>query len=399
MKRFKDLLIEMTKEPKKRDDTQSYRADIEEASTVLHLLDHIEENHKKENRQMTKEDLDFHNESKEHATSKLKSSLDNLTAKKGGLEAGEIAKSKGVLAAKAVIEHHQKENPNTKIVRVRLSTKNGDISKATRGQHNDTNTQNNADFVVGRRNHSDGHHGSITYTGYSAKTSLKGKNDGLLNPTPRRHDKFFKDTKISRMWKSAKSQRDALVSIFHPGFSKLPNNSKSGKKSKKDVISNLSVHGLQTMLSKLQDSHHNRIRDRIVKKFNAHSDRQAVKEHFSKYFGGPTMSVHKIETKGSSSDKIKAKIIADPYSEHKRMLSHPESVITLHPSGTGGFIVRAKLGNKTMDLIREQVKTSSGFGYSGPRHNAFSASKVHEDFSNLPFNYFKKCLLEKYKRV
>ena len=99
MKRFKDLLIEMTKQPKKQDDTQSYRADIEEASAVLHILAHIEDNHKKENREMTKEDLDFHNESKEHATSKLKSSLDNLTAKKGGLEAGEIAKSKGAKRA------------------------------------------------------------------------------------------------------------------------------------------------------------------------------------------------------------------------------------------------------------------------------------------------------------
>ena len=398
MKRFKELLIEMTKEPKKRDDTQSYRADIEEASTVLHLLDHIEENHKKENRQMTKEDLDFHNESRQHATSKLMSSLANLTAKQGGLAAAETSKSKGVLAAKSVIEYHQKEHPNTKIVSARLST-NGEISTATRGTHKDTRAQNNSDFVIGSRNHSDGHHGSITYTGYSAKTSLKGTNDGLLNPTPRRHDRFFGDTKISRMWRSAKSHVNTLVDIFHPGFSKLPNKSKSGKKSKKDVISNLSMHGLQTMLSKLQDSHHNRIRNRIVKKFNAHSDRQAVKQHFLKYFGGPTMSVHKIETKGSSSDKIKAKVIADPYSEHKRMLSHPESVISLHPAGNGSFIVRATLGNKTMDLIREQVKTSSGFGYSAPRHNAFSASTVRENFSDLPLDYFKKCLLEKYKRV
>ena len=398
MKRFKELLIEMSKEPKKRDDTQYHRAEIEEASTVLHLLDHIEENHKKENRQMTKEDLDFHNESRQHATSKLNSSLANLTAKQGGLGSAETAKSKGVLAAKSVIEYHQKEHPNTKIVSVRMSTKNGEISTATRGQHKDTSTQNNADFVVGRRNHSDGHHGSITYTGYSAKTSLSGTNTGLLNPSPRRHDRFFGDTKISRMWRSAKSHANKLVSVIHPGFSSLPNKSKSGKQSKKDIISNLSVHG-RAMLSKLQDFHYNRIRDRIVKKFNAHSDRQAVKEHFSKYFGGPTMSVHKIETKGSSSDKIKAKIIADPYSEHKRMLSHPESVITLHPTGNGIFIVRAKLGNKTMDLIREQVKTSSGFGYSTPRHNAFSGSTVREDISDLPLNYFKKCLLEKYKRV
>ena len=392
MTRFKELLIEMAK---KRENTQSFRADIEEAAAVLHLLGHIEDNHAKENRTMTEEDLAFHNESKDHATSKLISSWDRLIAKEGGLVAAETAKSKGILAAKKVIEYQKKEHPETRIVSVRLTTKNGDILKATRGSHNDTNNENNADFIVGRRNHSDGHHGSITYTGYSAKTSLKGKNLGLLNPTPKRHDQFFGDVEISDMWRSAISQRNTLVDASNPGFSKLPDKS-SRKHSKKDVITNLSTHD-RTALTALQNSHHNRIRDRIIIKYNAHIDPQAVKRHFLGYFGGPTMPVHKIETRGSSSDDIKAKVIPDPYSKQKRMLAHPDSIISFHPAGNGGFVVRAKLGKETMDVIREQVKTSSAFGYSGPRHNVFSSSTIHEDFDSLPLNYFKKHLLEKYK--
>ena len=319
--------------------------------------------------------------------------------------------------AKRIKSHMDEMYPDHEMSEVHHTNIDGAIERATKGKHKDSGLVNPSDLTVGLKHKKTG---ETIYHGISLK-STKGKGDiGFKNPSPKHMDENLGTDTIGH-WKEAHDVLNKHINKLHPGFSTLTNDHK------KEVIRKLSGNRINTDKSKavmnkaehvkfhedynkIKDKTHAKIRDHIVdsltktinsspeghekvKKFLLNNYLNASKDE-NKEGEAPPMPYSKVTTNGTAKSGVTSKVELPHESKVANILRDPEARLEVSRAPTGNKYIHyhahvpqkdangAITGHKRVHLFSEQVKTSSAFGNSSPRHNIQPPGKEKLEESN-----------------
>ena len=311
----------------------------------------------------------------------------------------------GFAQAERIKQHMQDMYPDHEITEVHHTNIEGAIERATKGKHKDSALVNPSDVTVGLRHKKTG---QMVYHGISLKSTQKTKGDiGFKNPSPKHMDAAL-GTRTTQLWQQAHDDLHKHVNKLHPGFSSLTNNEKkealrklSGNRVNRDRNEEISAdpahEKFHQQYEKIKAQTHARIRDHIVDHLQGmiHSGEDGhrkVKDFLLNNYlnaGGkddepsdtPPMPYSKVTTNGTAKSGITSKVEVPHESKVANLLRDPETRLEVSKAPTGDKYIHyhahvpqkdAKgniTGYKRVHLFSEQVKTSSAFGNSSPRHN------------------------------
>lgn len=317
----------------------------------------------------------------------------------------ENRKNHGYEQARKIKEHLGEMYPEHDIEEVHHTAKEGGIGRATKGKHNDTALSNPSDLTVGLRNRNTG---EMIYHGISLKSTQKAKGDiGFKNPSPRHMDEAL-GSNTTGLWKEANDTLNKHVEKYHKGFSNLTN------KDRKEVLRKLSGNRVNTdrdqkitnkkehekfaqEYNDIKNKTHAKIRNHIVdhlqKTINSGEEgHQKVKDFLLKNYlnagneeEGPSdkspMPYSKVTTNGTAKTGISSKVEIPHTSKVASVLRDPDTKLEVSKAPTGDKYIHYHAqvpqkdengkvkGYRRVHLFSEQVKTSSAFGNSSPRHN------------------------------
>jgi hypothetical protein len=312
---------------------------------------------------------DTHKELLDHANTTHTASAKHLPS-----ETAHERTMHGFHMAHAITHHLAEKYPDHQISEVHVTTKNGDIGRATKGKHSDNALENPSDLTVGLRHKKTG---EMIYHGLSLKSSEKG-DIGFKNPTPKHMDKALG------------TNADAMHTEGHNkfaeqnGISKLPNKSTNGTPDKKQAIEK--TPGLKEKAKAHFGEVFKNVRDHMVKHLSSHlsSDegQEKVKGFYAKNYMNNehkpgAMPYSKITAMGGEKKGYSVKVDEPSENHAAKLLSDKKTKLTVHPSGNNYIHVIAHHPDheEPIHLFSEQVKTSSGAGYSSARHNIQPPSK------------------------
>ena len=311
----------------------------------------------------------------------------------------------GFAQAERIKQHMQDMYPDHEITEVHHTNIEGAIERATKGKHKDSALVNPSDVTVGLRHKKTG---QMVYHGISLKSTQKTKGDiGFKNPSPKHMDAAL-GTRTTQLWQQAHDDLHKHVNKLHPGFSSLTNNEKkealrklSGNRVNRDRNEEISAdpahEKFHQQYEKIKAQTHARIRNHIVDHLqgmiNSGEDgHRKVKDFLLNNYlnaGGkddepsdtPPMPYSKVTTNGTAKSGITSKVEVPHESKVANLLRDPETRLEVSKAPTGDKYIHyhahvpqkdAKgniTGFKRVHLFSEQVKTSSAFGNSSPRHN------------------------------
>ena len=280
----------------------------------------------------------------------------------------------GRIMAHAITEHLKTLYPDHEISQVHLTNKAGDISRATGGLHKDSDKENPSDITVGLTNPTTG---ETIYHGISLKSTETKGDIGFKNPTPRTMDKHL-GTNSEKLWKQGLEELNNKLPVLQG----LPGKSKSGELDRKQVVNDEDNKDLVSQIKKkthrtVRDAMVNRINDILTKPDGSDSDEghNKVKQFYAQHYMNTettnTMPYSKVTAFGTKEKGISSKTEVPRESFINSLMKHPDSRIRVRPAGNDGVQVHIhdpETGS-WHHAFTEQVKSSSGFGYSSPRHN------------------------------
>lgn len=336
--------------------TQKFAGDVSETIAAASLIhNHIAEKYKKsEENQNTLE--------KAHNT--FVAAIDKMKP--------EDAKNRiqhGHEMAKEIHSHLKSLYPEHDISEVHISNKDGDIAKATKGKYKDSDKVNPSDLTIGLQHKKTK---ETIYHGISLKSTEGTSDIGFKNPSPKHMDDALGTNTVKMHHEAQKELEDR-----HPELKGLPGKSTSGEKDKKSVIA--ASEDIQKSAKEIKDKHYAKIRDHIVDTLNKHlSKGQEGHNKVKKFLAdnylnseANTMKYSKVTAMGKG-DNVKTKSEVPSESRVAALLKHPKSKLHVSAGGGNSYIhyhaTDPDSGEK-VHLFSEQVKTSSGFGYSSARHN------------------------------
>lgn len=280
----------------------------------------------------------------------------------------------GFHMAHAITEHLKEKYPDHEIHEVHITTKNGDIARATKGRHNDSALNNPSDITIGLKHKKTG---EIIHHGVSLKSS-EGGDIGFKNPTPKHMDQALG------------TNADAMHTAAHDAFAKkhkidhLPNKSTNNGPDKKSYLEN-------NPKAKEDAKAHfgaafKQIRDHIVHHVSNHLATDEGQEKVKKFYADnymnssstkDSMPYSKATAMGNQKKGYSVKMDEPSNNYAANLLKDKKTKLTVHPAGNNYVHVVAHHPDheEPIHLFSEQVKTSSGAGYSGARHNIQPASK------------------------
>jgi hypothetical protein len=318
----------------------------------------------------------------------------------------ENRKNHGFEQAKKIRSHLEELYPDHEMVEVHHTATQGGIEKATKGKHKDSNLVNPSDVTVGLQHKKTG---EMVYHGVSLKSTQKKTGDiGFKNPTPRHMDEALGSNTMG-LWKKAHDDLHKHVDKLHPGFSTKTNEEKkeilrklSGNRINKDKGASESKNPKHIQFAQdyenIKSKTHARIRNHIVdhlqgmidsgeqghqkvKKFLLNNYLNANNEEGENHSETPPMPYSKVTTNGTAKTGITSKVEVPHSSKVAHILRDPETKLQVSRAPTGDKYIhyhahipqkdaKGKVtGHKRIHLFSEQIKTSSAFGNSSPRHN------------------------------
>jgi len=289
--------------------------------------------------------------------------------------------SHGHAMADEMHKHMQELYPEHEIHEVHITNKDGDIKKATRGKHNDSDKINPSDVTVGlirKKNKSKAiseaagsSDDDVIHHGFSLKSTQGSGDIGFKNPSPTHMDREL-GTNVISMFKGAQEE----LETHHPELKGLPDKSNS-KLSKADIIKGSPE--VKKTAKMVADKHYAKIRDHVVETLNGHLKSEEGHERVKAFLrnnylnaDSNSMPYSKVTAMGTAKKGVKAKTEIVSESRTAALLKDPRTRIHVSKGGGNSYIhyhaTDPDTGEK-VHLFSEQVKTSSGFGYSSPRHN------------------------------
>jgi hypothetical protein len=240
-------------------------------------------------------------------------------------------------------------------------------AEITNGLHNDSRVDNPSDIIV-KLQHPET--GEEVYHGYSLKsTRKKGGHIGFKNPTPKTMDVHLGTNRESL-------HKQALEELFsnYPYLRKLPNKAKDDGPSRKTEINNNSP--IKDDVKRISQHHFSKIAKHTVDHLNqmltTDEGHDRLKQHLKKYYMNSTSSMPyaKVTASGTKKSGMAVELEDTQNSNVTRLLNHPKSKMRVRHSGNYiKYDIHDPDTNTWHGVANEQVKTSSGFGYSSPRHN------------------------------
>lgn len=306
--------------------------------------------------------------SDDHHQNLLRTTEENLKHHKANHSSQDDAEDRdehGNHITKAIIEHIHSFYPGHSVSEVH-HTNYGSISDVTNGKHKDSRQDNPSDIVVGMKHPKTG---ETVYHGYSLKsTQKKGGHIGFKNPTPKTMDREL-GTRRGEMHK------EAMEEFFeaHPHLRSMPNKSKTKRSRKDEIVENDAVRESAKNISK---KHFHAIAEHTSKHLGemlkVPEGHDRLKHFLKRHYMNSTSSMPYSKVTGSGTKKTGyAAQIEDTQNNHvSRLLSDPHSKMRVKHSGSIiKYEIHDPITKKWHGVANEQVKTSSGFGYSSGRHN------------------------------
>lgn len=283
----------------------------------------------------------------------------------------------GKIMADAIQRHIESAYPGHKISEIH-HTNYGSISDVTNGKHNDSRQDNPSDIVIGMKHPKTG---ETVYHGFSLKsTQKKGGKIGFKNPTPKTMDKEF-GTSREELHKNA---MDEFLNA-NPHLKKLPNKSSSGNSRKAEINNNDYIKDDVKQISK---KHFDNIAKHTTEYLNNNvltnqEGHDKLKHFLKKEYMNTTSSMpySKITASGTAKSGYHDEIEDTQNNNVTRLLNHPKSKMRVRNMGSYiKYHIQDPDTKQWHGIANEQVKTSSGFGYSAPRHNIHPPSvSVEQD--------------------
>lgn len=304
-------------------------------------------------------------------------------------EDSELREHHGNKIGEAISEHIQSSHPDYDISDIHNSNK-GNFSEITGGLHNDTAQTNPSDLVIELRHKKTGER---KFFGASLK-STKTKGDiGFKNPTPKKLDSFLEKNGYSGLDRNSmhKSSLEEFLSL-HPHLKSLPNKPPKSNPEranrKAEIASNPEI---QSNAKRIADRNHAAVAKRTYEflhnnvlhvngEHNQHGH-DVLKKHFLQNVLNTksSMPYAKFTAMGNKEKgSVKAEDVAG--SNVVRLLQHPKSKMRVRHSGSHNvhYDIQDPDSGQWHGVASEQVKHSSAFGYSSPRHN------IHPPQANIP---------------
>jgi hypothetical protein len=392
MKTLSNFLIEAEKKVSGQGTQQAVGAVTETIAAAALIHRHIDKKHfKKPENQET-----IQTARKTYETAAPRLSLEDL----------ENRKTHGFEQAKRIKSHLGELYPDHEIEEAHHTATQGGIERATKGKHKDSNLVNPSDVTVGLRHKKTG---EMIYHGLSLKSTQKAKGDiGFKNPSPRHMDAAL-GTQTTKLWEKAHKDLHDYVHQHDKRFGSMTNNERkealrklSGNRvnrNKEQNISNNKKHQeFAENYEKIKSKTHARIRNHIVdhlqgminsgakghqqvKHFLLHNYLNAGEKDGEGESDTPPMPYSKVTTNGTAKTGVTSKVEVPHQSKVAGILRDPETRLEVSRAPTGDKYIHyhahvpqknAKgkiIGYRRVHLFSEQVKTSSAFGNSSPRHN------------------------------
>lgn len=306
---------------------------------------------------------------KEAAENKIKESKEIYPDK----EDGEDRDAHGEHIADAVTNHLSNLYPGHKVKKIHLSNK-ANFSEITNGLHNDDKNTNPSDAVV-EMEHPETK--EKVFHGISMKsTEKKGGSIGFKNPTPRHMDKeFFEPHGVQTI---SSMHQDALKKLKeeHPEFAKAKNKAqkKAYMEQNPEFAKKAGERGVETYRN-IAAHISNHLTNNILNRNGQHNQEGHDQlKHFIKnrwFNTASSMPYTKITASGSAKKGYGEAKVEDVHDSHVvRLLNHPKSKMRVRNSGVNvHYDIHDPDTNQWHGLAAEQVKASSHFAYTGPRHN------------------------------
>ena len=392
MKTLSNFLIEAEKKVSGQGTQQAVGAVTETIAAAALIHRHIDKKHFK--KPENQETIQTARKTYETAAPRLSS---------GDLE---NRKTHGFEQAKRIKSHLGELYPDHEIEEAHHTATQGGIDRATKGKHKDSNLVNPSDVTVGLRHKKTG---EMLYHGLSLKSTQKAKGDiGFKNPSPRHMDAAL-GTQTTKLWEKAHKDLHDYVHQHDKRFGSMTNNERkealrklSGNRvnrNKEQNISNNKKHQeFAENYEKIKSKTHARIRNHIVdhlqgminsgakghqqvKHFLLHNYLNAGEKDGEGESDTPPMPYSKVTTNGTAKTGVTSKVEVPHQSKVAGILRDPETRLEVSRAPTGDKYIHyhahvpqknAKgkiIGYRRVHLFSEQVKTSSAFGNSSPRHN------------------------------
>ena len=417
MKTLSNFLIEAEKKVSGQGTQQAVGAVTETIAAAALIHRHIDKKHfKKPENQET-----IQTARKTYETAAPRLSLEDL----------ENRKTHGFEQAKRIKSHLGELYPDHEIEEAHHTATQGGIERATKGKHKDSNLVNPSDVTVGLRHKKTG---EMIYHGLSLKSTQKAKGDiGFKNPSPRHMDAAL-GTQTTKLWEKAHKDLHDYVHQHDKRFGSMTNNERkealrklSGNRvnrNKEQNISNNKKHQeFAENYEKIKSKTHARIRNHIVdhlqgminsgakghqqvKHFLLHNYLNAGEKDGEGESDTPPMPYSKVTTNGTAKTGVTSKVEVPHQSKVAGILRDPETRLEVSRAPTGDKYIHyhahvpqknAKgkiIGHRRVHLFSEQVKTSSAFGNSSPRHNIQPPGKegLNEEMREAWSQKYKKSI-------
>jgi hypothetical protein len=391
MNRFTEFLIEKEEKVSGQGTQQSVGAVTETIAAAALIHKHLHPKH-------------FKRPENQETLTRAKSVYDTASPRlsKDDLE---NRKNHGFAQAERIKSHLGELYPDHELVEVHHTNVDGAIEKATKGKHKDSGLLNPSDVTIGLRHKKTG---KMIYHGISLKSTQKAKGDiGFKNPSPKHMDAAL-GSSTTKLWQQAHDDLHKHVNKIMPGFSSMTNNEKkealrklSGNRINRDKSKPISPkpehEAFHQQYEKIKSDSHARIRNHIVDHLqgminSGPEGHQKVKDFLLNNYlnaGGkddepsetPPMPYSKVTTNGTAKTGITSKVEVPHESKVSNLLRDPETRLEVSRAPTGDKYIHyhahvpqkdtkgSVTGHKRVHLFSEQVKTSSAFGNSSPRHN------------------------------
>lgn len=407
MKSLKNFLIEAKEKISGQGTQQSVGAVTETIAAAALIHKHIDKKH-------------FNLPENQETLKRAKNVYDTASPR---LDAEDLEnrKNHGFAQAERIKSHVAELYPNHEIVEVHHTNVDGAIERATKGKHKDSGLTNPSDVTLGLREKKTG---KMIYHGVSLKSTQKKEGDiGFKNPSPRHMDTAL-GTQTTKLWEKAHKDLHDFVHQHDNRFGAMTNAEKkealrrlSGNRINRDKnqpISNNPKHQeFAENYEKIKSKTHARIRDHIVghlqgmiesgeeghqrvKHFLLHNYLNAGEKEGEGESETPPMPYSKVTTNGTAKTGIKSKVEVPHESKVASILRDPETRLEVSKAPTGDKYIHYHahvpqrdangkvIGTRRVHLFSEQVKTSSAFGNSSPRHNIQPPGKegLNEEATN-----------------
>lgn len=304
-------------------------------------------------------------------------------------EDSDLRERHGERMGEAIAEHLKTSHPDYDVHDVHDSSK-GNFSEITGGEHHDTKHTNPSDLVVELRHKKTGER---KFFGASLK-STKGSGDiGFKNPTPKKLDSELEKAGYAGLDRNGQ-HKAALDELFrrHPQLRKIPNKAPKSdpvRENRKATIANnpeikkdaeeIADENHRSVAKSTHDFLNNNVLN-VNDKHNQHGH-DVLKKHFLKNVLNTKSSMPYAKfTANGTGDKASAKMEDVAGSHVVGLLKHPKSKMRVrHSDGHNvHYDVQDPDTGHWHGVASEQVKHSSAFGYSSPRHN------IHPPQRNIP---------------